>query len=136
MRLRTKINTLLKSFNKRLQENAELVSVGVNTGLYAVLLNNKSYVIDVRRAIVGLREYLKERKLSENSEVFTELEHFLIDEAKLPYFMEMNIVALIEMMFDTVDDTIWGKMTPEQTFEFWDKILVGMLRVCDSIPTK
>lgn len=132
----TKIKNFFKSFNKRLEENAELVSVGVNTGLYAVLLNNKSYVIDVRRAIVGLREYLKERKLSENSEVFTELEHFLIDEAKLPYFMEMNIVALIEMMFDTVDDTIWGKMTPEQNFEFWDKILVGMLRVCDSIPTK
>lgn len=121
---------VFKSFAKKLEENAAIAKIAMTTGLHFFLETNPQYAPEVKRAMVGMKEYLTEKNIATNSELMGALEEQMKG-LDLPPYLLTDLLLLITTALDKVDKGIWNQMSGEDVVKFWIEIMDEGIKTCD-----
>lgn len=88
-----------------LQSNKVLAKAAVRLSLGAFLEHNRDYAGEVLRALRGLRDLVREGRISTNDELRREISEIISDE-KVPFYLAGSIRDVVDAVFSSIDDHV------------------------------
>lgn len=110
------IKKIFGGASRVLQNNKALAKAAVRLSLGAFLQHNKGYADEVLRALRGLRDLVKEGKISTNDELKREIASIISNE-HVPLYLAGSIRDVVDAVFASIDDHV--HLSGDQYKDLW-----------------